>query len=54
MKSVHASEKSFMQAAYSVSHKGEKRRLENNLDFVKAVPMTQVNLITTVITVPEK
>jgi hypothetical protein len=61
MKSSDASAKSFMQVAYSTSHKGEKSVLimkdtlwKNNLNFVKDVPMIYVNFIRTVVVASDK
>jgi hypothetical protein len=56
------SAKSFVQLAYSVSHKGGKRVLvmqktlwrEKNLNFVKDVYMMCVNFITNIIIVAEE
>jgi hypothetical protein len=56
VKSSDISAKSFRLPAYSVSHEGGKKCVdnENNRNFVKEVPMIYVNLIINVIIVSEK
>jgi hypothetical protein len=62
METSDTSAKSFLQLAYSVSHKGGKSVLvmeetlwgKKNLNFVKDVHMTCVNFITNIIIVAEE